>query len=79
MFFARRAASSKLHEQSNTDKFDEEGYEDVNGSVRFNGEEVRKSMENYKFHQAVRASISGFAFLLGVVGMWGDGRPVAAP
>lgn len=73
----RRETDSKKQEQGSAQKVDEEDYEDINGSVRLNGEEVRKSMEGYKLRQAVRAGISGFAFLLGVVGMWGDGRPIA--
>lgn len=72
---AKRDSDTRKREQGSTEKVDEEDYEDVNGSVRLNGEEVRKSMECYKLRQSVRAGISGFAFLLGVVGLWGDGRP----
>lgn len=56
---------------------EEEDYEDVNGSVRLNGEEVRKSMEGWKLRQAIHGGISGFAFMMGVVGLWGDGRPLS--
>ncbi|KAL9061490.1 MAG: hypothetical protein Q9162_000021 [Coniocarpon cinnabarinum] len=76
VFLSRRSSDAKKRDPSPAGKVEEEDYEDVNGSVRVNGEEVRKSMEGFKLRQAVRAGLSGFAFLLGVVGMWGDGRPV---
>ena len=72
---SKRDIDSRPREQGDNEKVEEEDYEDVNGSVRLNGEEVRKSIHNYRFRQAVRAGISGFAFLLSVVGIWGDGRP----
>jgi autophagy-related protein 33 len=38
-----------------------------------NGEEIRSAMEGFRFSQSVRAAISGAAFLMSVVGIWGDG------
>lgn len=51
---------------------DEEDYEDVNSSVRLNGEEVKKAMESWQFRETVRAGVSGFAFSMGIIGLWGD-------
>lgn len=58
----------------------DEGYIDAVGSstVELNGEEVRKSMETWQFAQTVRAIISGLAFSMGVVGLWGDGAGMVA-
>ena len=71
----KRDGNGRKRENASDEQVEEEDYEDVNGSVRLNGEEVRKSMEGFKFRQSIRAGISGVAFLLGVVGLWGDGRP----
>ncbi|KAF9737020.1 hypothetical protein PMIN06_011360 [Paraphaeosphaeria minitans] len=38
-----------------------------------NGEQVRHAVERMRFTEAVRAGISGVAFAMGVVGIWGDG------
>lgn len=38
-----------------------------------NGEQVRHAVERMKFTEGVRAAISGVAFAMGVVGIWGDG------
>ncbi|KAL1606482.1 hypothetical protein SLS60_003886 [Paraconiothyrium brasiliense] len=38
-----------------------------------NGEEVRHAVERMKVTEAWRAGISGVAFAMGVVGIWGDG------
>ena len=38
-----------------------------------NGEQVRQTVERMKFTEGVRAAISGVAFAMGVVGIWGDG------
>lgn len=53
---------------------EEEDYEDVNGSVRINGEEVKRGMEGWRGRQVVRGAVDGVAFLMAVVGLWGDGR-----
>jgi autophagy-related protein 33 len=47
----------------------EEGYEDV----EVNGEQIRHSMEGFQQRQAWKAGVSGFAFAMGLVGIWGDG------
>lgn len=49
---------------------------DLGAGVEFNGEEVRRSMENWRFTEAVRAGVTGLAFFMGVVGIWGDGTGV---
>ena len=71
----RRDMESRKRDHAETSKVEEEDYEDVNGSVRLNGEEVRKGMESFRFRQSIRAGVSGLAFFLSVVGLWGDGRP----
>jgi autophagy-related protein 33 len=38
-----------------------------------NGEEVRTAMEGFKLSQSVRLALSGLAFAMSVVGIWGDG------
>lgn len=38
-----------------------------------NGEEVRQAVERMRYTEGVRAGISGVAFAMGVVGVWGDG------
>ena len=43
------------------------------GVVVVNGEKVRAELEDYRTVQAVRAVVSGMAFAMGVVGIWGDG------
>lgn len=37
-----------------------------------NGEELRRAMEGFRLVQGVRAGVSGLAFAMGVVGVWGD-------
>ena len=59
--------------KNSTSTVDEDDYEDVNGSsMRLNGEEVRKAMEGWQFRELIRAGISGLAFFMGIVGIWGD-------
>lgn len=38
-----------------------------------NGEQVRQEVEKLQFTEAVRTGVSGFAFFMGVIGIWGDG------
>lgn len=53
-------------------KVEEDDYEDVNGSVRFNGEEVRKAVEGWQGRELVKCAFSGAAFCMGTVGIFGD-------
>ncbi|KAK7538542.1 uncharacterized protein J3D65DRAFT_332995 [Phyllosticta citribraziliensis] len=39
----------------------------------FNGETVRAGVDKFRIAEGARAVISGLAFTLGVVGIWGDG------
>lgn len=45
----------------------DEAEEDVNG------EEVRNAMEGFKLSQSARTAITGVAFAMSLVGLWGDG------
>jgi len=45
----------------------DDGEEDVNG------EEVRSEMESFKANQTIRFYMSGLAFIMSIVGIWGDG------
>lgn len=38
-----------------------------------NGEEVERTARNQQFVEFVRAAVSGLGFVMGVVGIWGDG------
>lgn len=38
-----------------------------------NGEELRRAMERFRAVQGIRAGVNGVAFVMGVVGIWGDG------
>lgn len=38
-----------------------------------NGEEVERTARNQQFVEFVRAGVSGLGFVMGVVGIWGDG------
>ena len=57
------------------DKMDERALDESvdEGVVVVNGEKVRAELEDYRTVQAVRAVVSGMAFAMGVVGIWGDG------
>ena len=46
------------------------GEEDVEGGV--NGEEVRGEVERVRRLEGWRARVVGLAFMMGVVGIWGD-------
>lgn len=59
-----KSVSSETGEISGSDEHDDD---DVNG------EEVRRAMETFRVAQGIRAGVSGVAFLMGVVGIWGDG------
>ncbi|KZF22907.1 hypothetical protein L228DRAFT_261028 [Xylona heveae TC161] len=74
---ARLFSLSKRQEQSGSEsgelplheaKRAEEGYA---GAI--NGEEVKSRMEAFQLAQTVRACVAGIGFLMGVVGIWGDG------
>lgn len=54
-----------------SDRESEASGEDVDDDV--NGEEVREEMEGFMLTQIVRTCISGVAFAMSVVGIWGDG------
>lgn len=43
------------------------------GEASVNGEKVEAEMDREKRVQGVRAVVSGIGFLMGVVGIWGDG------
>lgn len=45
----------------------DEGEQDVNG------EELRSTMEGFRFSQSVRLSLAGMGFAMSLVGIWGDG------
>jgi autophagy-related protein 33 len=38
-----------------------------------NGEQVRQKVERLQVVESVRAGVTGLAFAMGVVGLWGDG------
>jgi autophagy-related protein 33 len=38
-----------------------------------NGEQVRQKVERLQVLESVRAGVTGVAFAMGVVGLWGDG------
>ncbi|KAF2803627.1 uncharacterized protein BDZ99DRAFT_427077 [Mytilinidion resinicola] len=38
-----------------------------------NGEQVRQAVEGMRYTEGMRAAVSGLAFAMGVVGIWGDG------
>ena len=45
--------------------------EDEEGEV--NGEQVEKEARRQQFVEFVRTGVSGLGFVMGVVGIWGDG------
>jgi autophagy-related protein 33 len=59
--------------EAGSSKADADEYVDINGSMTLNGEGIRKSMEEYRVRKMVQTAISGVAFTMGVVGIWGDG------
>ncbi|KAI9726591.1 MAG: hypothetical protein M1828_000958 [Chrysothrix sp. TS-e1954] len=75
-----QTAAKANQKASNTMEMEEsdEDFEDLKEaqSLRVNGEEVRLSMEGWKFRETVRGSVSAVAFMMAVVGMWGDGARV---
>lgn len=40
---------------------------------KVNGEQVRMGIERFGFVEGVKAAVTGAAFFMGVVGIWGDG------
>ncbi|KAK8160780.1 hypothetical protein IWX90DRAFT_277977 [Phyllosticta citrichinensis] len=51
----------------------ERSWVDVERGEDFNGETVRAGVDKFRIAEGARAVISGLAFTLGVVGIWGDG------
>ncbi|CAK7266502.1 hypothetical protein SEPCBS57363_002121 [Sporothrix epigloea] len=45
----------------------------ADGTAVINGEEVRASVETFLKRQIVRTAVSGIAFAMAIVGLWGDG------
>jgi hypothetical protein len=45
----------------------------ADGEDEVNGEEVRKSMEQWRLAEWIRTGTTGLAFCMAVLGMWGDG------
>jgi autophagy-related protein 33 len=50
----------------------EQGYVEVEGN-EVNGEKVEMEMSRERRVQAVRSVVAGIGFVMGVVGIWGDG------
>jgi len=50
---------------------DENESEDLEEEV--NGEVIRGQIEGFKTSQMIQAAVSGVAFVMSVVGIWGDG------
>ena len=59
-----KSVSSEAGEISGSEEHDEDD---------LNGEEVRRAMEAFRVSHGARAFAFGSAFLMGVVGIWGDG------
>ena len=57
-----------------------DGVDDLAGSsgAGVNGEEVRASVEVFLKRQIVRTVVSGLAFVVSIIGLWGDGTAVTA-
>jgi hypothetical protein len=51
----------------------EGGYVDVEVEQEVNGEKVEAEMGRERWIQAVRTGVCGVGFVMGVVGVWGDG------
>lgn len=51
----------------------ERSWIDIEKGEDVNGEMVRNGVEKYRVAEGARAAISGLAFAMGVVGIWGDG------
>lgn len=62
------AGSSDAHSEGS-------GGEELEAGEDVNGEEVRAEVEGFLKKQVVRGAVTGVAFLLSVVGIWGDGVP----
>ncbi|KAL2262552.1 hypothetical protein VTK26DRAFT_979 [Humicola hyalothermophila] len=58
------SASSDAHSEGSAEELESD---DVNG------EEVRAEVEGFLKKQVVRSAVAGLAFMLSVVGIWGDG------
>ena len=46
---------------------------DSTAALNVNGEKVEMEMAREKKVQLVRTAVAGFGFMMGVVGIWGDG------
>lgn len=53
----------------------EAGEGEKDGAV--NGEQVRMGIERFGFVEGIKRGITGAAFFMGVVGIWGDGVGMA--
>ncbi|KAK4236216.1 hypothetical protein C8A03DRAFT_17103 [Achaetomium macrosporum] len=72
---ARMEASYEVLGAAGSDAHSEGSAEEMEGSEEehVNGEEVRAEVEVFLKKQIVRSAVAGLAFLLSVVGIWGDG------
>ena len=70
------AAAKDPDEESYIDAAGSSSTSDLGAITELNGEEVRKAMENWRFTEVVRGGVTGLAFFMGVVGIWGDGTGV---
>ena len=45
----------------------------ASGDEEVNGEQVKKSMEQWRLAELIRTGTTGLAFMMAVLGIWGDG------
>lgn len=64
-------AHSEVTMDSASDHSAEDANEPSEGTV--NGEEVRGEVEGFLKKQVVSTALSGLAFAMAIVGLWGDG------
>lgn len=64
-------AHSEVTMDSASDRSAEDANEPAEGTV--NGEEVRGEVEGFLKKQVVSTALSGLAFAMAIVGLWGDG------
>jgi autophagy-related protein 33 len=55
------------------DSNSEETQSDQEIEEDFNGEQVRSQMEGFVNGQMIRTGIAGLGFVMGIIGLWGDG------
>lgn len=78
---ALKAAPAEVKDQDFESYIDAAGNEstiDISASQDMNGEQVRNSMEDWRIAEALRAGVTGLAFCMAVIGLWGDGIGVRA-